>query len=153
VIEAATDVAAVRELILEYAAATGVDLAFQHFDEEMATFETFYEAMFLAREPEGIAGCVALRRIDEQVCEMKRLYIRPHFRGRGIGRQLVQAILDAARDRGYARMRLDTLPTMREAMTLYESFGFADIEPYRYNPVEGTRYMELVLPPRTMPLA
>ena len=144
-IEAASDLAAVRELILEYAAATGVDLSFQKIDDELATLPTFYETMLLAREPEGIAGCVALRRIDDATCEMKRLYIRPQFRGRGIGRKLVQAIIDAARTRGYARMRLDTLPTMTDAMKLYESFGFVDIPPYRYNPVEGTRYMELAL--------
>jgi len=144
-IEAATDLAAVRELITEYASALGVDLSFQHIEEELATLETFYETILTAREAEGIAGCIALRRVDDQTCEMKRLYIRPHFRGRGIGRRLVQAIIDVARARGYARMRLDTLPSMGDAMRLYESFGFVDIPPYRYNPVEGTRYMELTL--------
>ena len=144
-IEAATDLAAVRELITEYAASLGVDLSFQHIEEELATLETFYEMILTAREAEGIAGCIALRRVNDDICEMKRLYIRPQFRGRGIGRQLVQAIIDAARARGYARMRLDTLPSMGDAMRLYESFGFVDIPPYRYNPVEGTRYMELAL--------
>jgi len=138
---------AVRELIVEYATSLGVDLSFQHLDEELATLETFYECILVAREDDGVAGCIALRRIDDEICEMKRLYIRPQFRGRGIGRQLVQAIIDAARTRGYARMRLDTLPSMGDAMRLYESFGFADIPPYRYNPVEGSRYMELRLAP------
>jgi len=145
VIEAATDLAAVRELINEYAASLGVDLSFQHIEEELASLATFYEVMLIAREDEGIAGCIALRRIDDDTCEMKRLYIRPRFRGRGLARALVQAIIDAARERGYARMRLDTLPSMGDAMRLYESFGFEDIPPYRYNPVEGTRFMELRL--------
>ena len=144
-IAAATDLAAVRELIIEYGASTGVDLEFQGFSEELASLETFYEAIFVAHEPEGAAGCIALRRIDDAICEMKRLYIRPQFRGRGIGRALVQTLIDAARARGYARMRLDTLPSMHDAMRMYESFGFADIPPYRFNPVEGTRYMELTL--------
>jgi len=144
-IAAATDLAAVRELIIEYGASTGVDLEFQGFSEELASLETFYDAIFVANEPEGTAGCIALRRIDDATCEMKRLYIRPQFRGRGIGRALVQTLIDAARARGYARMRLDTLPSMHDAMRMYESFGFADIPPYRFNPVEGTRYMELTL--------
>lgn len=144
-IEAATDLAAVRELILEYATALGVDLSFQHLDDELSSLATFYDAILVAREDNGIAGCVALRRIDDDVCEMKRLYIRPHFRGRGIARRLVQAIVDDARARGFTRMRLDTLPSMQDAMRLYESFGFVDIPPYRYNPIEGSRYMELIL--------
>jgi ribosomal protein S18 acetylase RimI-like enzyme len=144
-IEAATDLAIVRELILEYAQSLGVDLSFQHLDEELTTLETFYELLLVSRQDEGIAGCVALRRIDDDVCEMKRLYIRPQFRGRGIGRQLAGAIISAARARSYKRMRLDTLPSMQDAMKLYESIGFADIEPYRYNPIAGSRYMELAL--------
>ena len=144
-IEAATDLAAVRELILEYATSLGVDLSFQHIEEELATLETFYNSILVAREEDGIAGCIALRHIDDAVCEMKRLYIRPHFRGRGIARRLVQSIIDDARARGYASMRLDTLPSMGDAMRLYESFGFVDIPPYRFNPVQGTRYMELNL--------
>jgi len=153
VIEAATDLAAIRELILEYATSLGVDLSFQHIEEELGTLETFYEVILVAREDDGVAGCVALRHIDDELCEMKRLYIRPHFRGRGIARALVQAIIDLARARGYARMRLDTLPSMRDAMRLYESFGFVDIPPYRYNPVEGTRYMELLLSNSLLPRA
>jgi len=145
VIEAATDLAAVRELILEYATALGVDLSFQHLDDELSSLETFYDAILVDREDDAIAGCVALRRIDDDVCEMKRLYIRPHFRGRGIAPRLVQAIVDDARTRGFTRMRLDTLPSMQDAMRLYESFGFVDIPPYRYNPIEGSRYMELIL--------
>lgn len=131
-----------RELILEYARETGVDLSFQHFDEEIASLDTFYEAILVAGDD---AGCVALRRIDDEVCEMKRLYVRPAFRGRGVASALVRAVIERARERGYKRMRLDTLPTMTEAMALYERFGFRDIPPYRYNPIEGSRFMELAL--------
>jgi len=144
-IEAATDLATVRELILEYAQSLGVDLSFQHLDEELMDLGTFYDLILLARQDDGVAGCIALRRIDADTCEMKRLYIRPQFRGRGIGRQLVDAIIDSARLRNFKKMRLDTLPSMQDAMRLYESFGFVDIEPYRFNPVEGSRYMELTL--------
>ena len=140
-IERAVDLTAVRVLILEYASGVGVDLSFQHFDEEIETLESYYEVIFVARD----AGCVALRRIDDETCEMKRLYVRPQFRGTGLGRDLALRVIDEARSRGYKRMRLDTLPTMQTAMKLYESLGFRDIEPYRYNPVERSRYMELSL--------
>jgi ribosomal protein S18 acetylase RimI-like enzyme len=145
VIEPADDVAVVRELVLEYAASLGVDLAFQDFDHELATLDTYYELMLVARIDGDIAGCIALRRIDENVCEMKRLYVRPRFRGRDLGRALANAVIDEARKRRYARMRLDTLPSMTSAMALYESLGFRDIAPYRFNPIAGSRWMELDL--------
>jgi ribosomal protein S18 acetylase RimI-like enzyme len=138
----AHDPARARALILEYARDTGVDLSFQHFQEEIASLETFYEAVLVADDD---AGCVALRRIDEGTCEMKRLYVRPAFRGRGVGVALINAVIARARERGYARMRLDTLPQMTEAIALYHRFGFVEIAPYRFNPIEGTRYMELAL--------
>ena len=144
-IEAATDFAAVRELILEYAHGLDVDLSFQHLDEELSSLETFYEVAFLAREPEGLAGCIALRRIDDVCCEMKRLYVRPQFRGRGIAHALVRTLIEEARSLSYARMRLDTLPSMKAAMRLYEELGFREIEAYRFNPIAGSRFMELVL--------
>jgi len=145
VIEPADDVTVVRELILEYAASLGVDLAFQDFEHEVATLDTYYELMLVARIEGDVAGCVALRRIDDEVCEMKRLYVRPRFRGRDLGRALAEAIIGEARTRGYARMRLDTLPSMTSAMALYESLGFRDIAPYRFNPIPGSRFLELVL--------
>ena len=141
----ADDAGNVRALLLEYAASLGVDLAFQDFDHELATLETYYELMLVARVDGDVAGCVALRRIDDATCEMKRLYVRPSFRGRNLGRALAEAVIDAARKRGYARMRLDTLPPMRSAMALYESLGFRDIAPYRFNPIAGSRFMELEL--------
>jgi len=138
----AHDLGAVRELFREYAASLGVDLAFQNFDDELARLGEFYECILVAGDADG---CVALRRIDAQVCEMKRLYVRPRARGAGLGRALAEAIIAEARRRSYERMRLDTLPPMRSAMALYEELGFVDIAPYRYNPVEGSRFMELKL--------
>jgi ribosomal protein S18 acetylase RimI-like enzyme len=142
----ADDLPAVRELILEYASALGVDLSFQDFDHEMATLEKYYEVILIARKG-GAAphGCVALRRMDEETCEMKRLYVQPAFRRHEVGRQLAETIIEIARQRGYARMRLDTLPMMTGAMRLYESLGFTDIAPYRFNPIEGSRFLELDL--------
>ena len=133
------DLPLVRELFLEYAASLGVDLSFQDFDRELESLDTYYEVILLARSD----GCVALRRIDGSTCEMKRLYVRPSAQGRGLGRKLAEAIIAEAKRRGYERMRLDTLPTMQNAMRLYESLGFVDIEPYRYNPIPGTRFLEL----------
>jgi putative acetyltransferase len=138
--ETTADAEAVRELFREYAAGLGLDLSFQNFDAELADPLGFYELVLLAP-----GGCVALRRIDAETCEMKRLYVRPAARGGGVGRQLTETIVSEARARGYRRMLLDTLPTMAAARALYESLGFRETETYRYNPVPGTTFLELAL--------
>jgi putative acetyltransferase len=139
-----------RELFLEYAQSLGFSLCFQNFDQELAGLPGDYappEGRLLLAEYEGyVAGCVALHRLEDGIGEMKRLYLRPQFRGKGIGLALADRIISEARQIGYQRMRLDTVePVMKDAVEMYRKLGFREIAPYRTNPIAGTLYMELQL--------
>jgi putative acetyltransferase len=139
------DLDEIRVMMREYAAWLEVDLCFQNFEDELAGLPGDYappRGRLLIAES---AGCVALRAINEETCEMKRLYVRPEYRGSGLGRRLIVAIMDEARAIGYARMRLDTMPKMDSAQRLYASLGFRDIAAYRYNPEPGARFLEVEL--------
>jgi carbonic anhydrase len=154
-VESDSEVRKVRELFEEYSAWLGLNLCFQNFDKELAELPGAYVPpegrLFLATENDETAGCVALRKIDREnigkgVCEMKRLYVRRAFRGTGLGRKLTEKVIESAREIGYERMLLDTLPgKMDQAISLYRSLGFRNIEPYYDNPVEGAAFMELEL--------
>lgn len=135
----------VRSLFIEYADSLQIDLCFQNFKEELTTLPGAYAApkgrLFLAGLPAG-AGCVAVRPIDALTCEMKRLYVRPNFRRSGLGRRLASCAVQAGRELGYKRMRLDTLSSMTAAISLYHSLGFIKIAPYYHNPNACAVFME-----------
>ena len=138
-----------RELFREYEKSIGISLCFQDFAEEVAALPGDYAPpggrLLLAFVEGRLAGCVALRKIGEGIAELKRLYVRPSYRGMKLGRRLTEAVLDEARAIGYRAVRLDTLSTMKEAQALYVSMGFTDIPPYNDHPVAGTRFMEKLL--------
>lgn len=143
-------IAQVRELFLEYANSLGFSLCFQSFDKELAELPGEYappQGRLLLAEFQGQpAACVALHQLETGICEMKRLYLRPAYRGKGLGRKLAEAIINEARAIGYKRMRLDTVePAMKNAVALYRRLGFREISPYRQNPIQGALYMELDL--------
>jgi putative acetyltransferase len=138
-----------RTLFREYASALGFDLEFQDFDKELAQLPGEYAPptgrLFLVYVDGVLAGCVALHAMGKGICEMKRMYVRPGNRGLGLGRKLAVKCIEEARTIGYRALRLDTIATMTEAMALYRSLEFAEIAPYRFNPVAGALYMELAL--------
>lgn len=139
-----------RQLFREYEGWLGVDLCFQNFEKELTELPGAYSMptgrLLLAFENDELAGCVALRKISDDVCEMKRLFLRPQFHGRGLGRDLAQRIIEEARAIGYQRMRLDTLSEqMGNAIGLYRALGFKEIPPYYDNPVPGALFLELDL--------
>lgn len=144
-----SDFAIARELFLEYADRLGVDLCFQGFSEELERLPEMYGppdgALVLARQEEEIVGCVAVRRFRDDICEMKRLFVRPGARGSGAGRRLASESVRIARRLGYRRMVLDTLEEMAAARGIYTKLGFVETGPYYENPLPGVRYMELDL--------
>src|SRR5208337_4891662 len=148
--ETPVQIAHAREVFLEYAQSLGFSLCFQNFDKELAGLPGDYappDGRLLLAEYDGqLAGCVALHKLETGICEMKRIYLRPQFRGKGVGRALAEHVIAEARQIGYRRMRLDTVePVMKDAVAMYRKLGFNQIEPYRSNPMAGAMYMELEL--------
>lgn len=147
--ESEPEIAAARELFIEYASALRIDLGFQDFEAEVTALPGRYAPpdgrLLLAWCDEQVAGCAALRRLAPDVAEMKRLYVRPEFRGAAVGRALAESVIGHAKAIGYRRIRLDTLPSMSAARSLYRSLGFREIEPYAANPIPGTTFLELAL--------
>ncbi|HEV7218366.1 MAG: GNAT family N-acetyltransferase [Terriglobales bacterium] len=156
--ESSLEIAQIRELFTEYAESLGFSLCFQDFDRELAGLPGDYAPphgrLLIARRGAESAGCIALHPFGhpfeqdglEPICEMKRLYVRPQFRGSGLGRLLAERVIADAKSMGYRKMRLDTVePKMKKAVALYRALGFREIGSYRPNPIEGAMYMELEL--------
>ena len=144
------DIQHARALFEEYASGIGISLCFQNFDHELKNLPGDYAPpggrLLLATEDDQFAGCIALRKLSGTACEMKRLFVRPSYRGKRLGKILVESIIDEAHKLGYTHMRLDTIPgPMDTAIALYRSIGFVEIEAYCENPVEGAKFMELDL--------
>ena len=138
------------DLFKEYASQLGVDLAFQNFNKEIENITQEYArpdgTIVIAYQDEKTPlGCFGIRKLQDSTCELKRMYLRTEARGLGIGRQLLRKALEVGKELGYTHMRLDTLPTMLSAIRLYEKEGFYEIAPYRFNPIQGTKYMEVQL--------
>lgn len=148
--ESPGQISQIRELFLEYANTLGFNLCFQSFDQELAGLPGDYAPpqgrLLLAAYEGRLAGCGALHKLEPGICEMKRLYLRAGFRGKGLGRALAATLISEARSIGYRQMRLDTVePMMKDAVALYRLLGFKEIAPYRANPIQGAMYMELEL--------
>lgn len=150
------DTATLRQLFREYADWLAVDLDFQDFEAELAALPGKYApptgiALLAERADNLTLGCVAMRPLNDETCEMKRLYLRPEARGTGLGRKLAAHVIEAARQAGYRRMVLDTLDHMEDALRLYDRLGFRPIAPYYHNPIPGAVYLGLDLPPSHEP--
>lgn len=139
----------IRRLFLQYAESLGFGLEFQNFEQELESLPGDYAAphgcLLIAEDSGNWAGCAALRSLEDDICEMKRLYVVPEYRCLGVGKTLAQTVIKEARTRGYKKMRLDTVESMHAARALYTSLGFYPIASYRYNPIDGVSYMELKL--------
>lgn len=147
----ARDYEGAKALFLEYARSLSFNLCFQDFDAELAGITTMYGGphggIILVKDDQAghFVGCVGIRRVDDRTAELKRMYVREAYRQRGLGRDLLDRAVHLARDLGYRRVRLDTMPTMTRAIALYRAYGFREIEPYRYNPEPGALFFELDL--------
>ena len=151
IVRAATpgDIPDARQMLAEYVAWIGLDLAFQEIEAELAGLPGDYApprgALFVGAEDASLGGMIGIRALDGRTCEMKRLFVRPAARGHGLARRLVDAAIEEARRIGYEEMRLDTLPMMTAAQSLYVAMGFRDIAPYYATPIAGTRFMAKIL--------
>ncbi len=138
-----------RKLLLAYSADIGVDLGFQDFEKELEALSTLYAkpngAFVLAFFDHSLIGCFGIRKIENKTCELKRMYLSKEVRGRGLGEKLLLKALEIARSFGYRHMRLDTLPSMQSAIGLYQKLGFKEIAPYRFNPIAGSKFLEIDL--------
>ena len=143
------DFADAKDLFLEYANSLNFELCFQNFENEISDLPAQYSeptgCIILCYKDDKPIGCVGLRKFAEGICEMKRLYLKNEARGKGIGRVLAEKVIEKAKELGYKKMQLDTIETMKEAISLYKSMGFKEISPYRFNPVKGVIYMEIEL--------
>lgn len=138
-----------KELLKEYLNWINSDLSFQEIDEELTSFPAKYKepdgSFFIAKDGNIIVGCVGLRKIESKICEIKRLFVKDEYKGKGQGKELIKSIIEEAKKKGYEKIRLDTLPKMKAAQKLYEKFSFYQIEQYVVNPIKGATFMEKIL--------
>ncbi len=139
----------VREIFIEYANFLQVDLCFQNFEKELQTLHQVYfpplGCIILAKDEKKVVGCIALKPIGEDICEMKRLYVKPAARGKALGKQLVEELIHFAKEAGYKTMKLDTITSLKDAIKLYRSKGFIETDAYVYNPLPEVLYLQLSL--------
>ncbi|MDR2246574.1 MAG: GNAT family N-acetyltransferase [Treponema sp.] len=148
-LETGEEIAKAKELILEYVKWLNQDLAFQNIDDELINFPQKYKepdgAFIIAKDNDSVVGCVGFKRLDKDICEMKRLFVNDRYKGKDIGKKLVEIIIEEARYKKYKKMRLDTLKTMESALKIYYKNNFYEIEPYYNNPSDDAVYLEKAL--------